>query len=91
MFRVNWVDALERAYHDAPVLPPEFVVHQGRGVRIVDLRTADEIVGPQGYIPGSDWIPDDEASERLAALPDDAPVVLVSREGERAAEIAKEL
>lgn len=91
MFRVNWVDALERAYHDAPVLPAEFVVHQGRNVRIVDVRPEGELLGPQGYIPGADWLPGEMALELLTALPDEAPVVLVSREGELAAELAKAL
>lgn len=91
MFRVNWVATELRSPSNVPMLPPDYVSRLGRGVRIVDLRTPEELTGPLGYIPGSDWVPAEEAVETLASLPPDAPVVLVSRGGERAGAVAQRL
>jgi rhodanese-related sulfurtransferase len=72
-------------------LPVEFVAGQGPAVRLIDIRDPQDFIGPLGYIPGSDWIP----HERLASLPErlepDAPLVVVSRHGERASEVARML
>lgn len=88
-FRLNWVSNLARSKRNEPMLCPEFVVHQGRAVRLVDLRTQDELLGPAGYIPGADWIPLEGAEEVLSKLPPDAPLVLVSRDGADACALAK--
>jgi rhodanese-related sulfurtransferase len=91
LFRVNWVGNLERSPSGMPLHTPEYVALQGPGVRIIDVREEEELVGPLGYIPGSDWIPRERAlslSERLPAL---TPVVLVSRAGERGSGLAGEL
>ncbi len=90
-FRVNWSANVTRTRHHEPVLCPEFVVHQGRGVRLVDVRGADELLGPQGYVPGIDWVPLEHAFSVLSTLPTDAPLVLVSRDGDEAAALAREL
>lgn len=88
MFRVNWIAAEFRSPSGIPLLTADYVSRLGRAVRLVDLRSAVELVGPLGYIPGSDWLPEESALEALAALPDDDPVVLVSRGGERAGALA---
>lgn len=88
MFRVNWVAAELRSPSGVPMLLPDYVAQLGRVARVVDLRAAEELTGPLGYIPGSDWIPRASALEQLAMLPKDEAVVLVSRGGERAAEVA---
>lgn len=91
MFRVNWVANLDRSPSGVPLHEPEFVARQGRGVRIVDVREPDELLGPLGHIPGCDFIPRDRAMtlrERLSPL---TPVILVSRGGERASELAHAL
>lgn len=89
-FRLNWSANLTRGPHGAPLLCPEFVVHQGRGVRLVDVRGGNDLEGPQGYIPGVDWVPLEHAASVLSQLPVDQPIVLVSRDGVDAAELAKE-
>ncbi|NOU28492.1 MAG: rhodanese-like domain-containing protein [Polyangiaceae bacterium] len=91
MFRVNWVASELRSPSAVPMQSPDYVSRLGRAVRIVDLRAAEELTGPLGYIPGSDWIPMDQAMATLSTLGKDDPVVLVSRGGERAGEIAKAL
>jgi rhodanese-related sulfurtransferase len=91
MFRVNWVSTIVRSPRGVPMLPPEFVVQQGRSVRFVDLRTAEELTGPLGYIPGVDWVPHELISSLPGRLGEDDPVILISRGGERAGEAALEL
>jgi len=91
VFRVNWVANLDRSPSGVPLHEAEFVARQGRGVRIVDVREPEELLGPLGHIPGCDFIPRARAMslhERLTPL---TPVILVSRGGERAAELAHAL
>lgn len=91
MLRLNWLSALERSPSGSPLVWPELAARQGRSVRIVDVREADELVGPLGHIPGVDWIPRDRVLSLLERLDRDAKVVLVSRAGERSGPLAKEL
>lgn len=91
MFRVNWVSALLRSPGGVPLHRTDFVSRQGRAVRIVDVREPDELTGPLGYVPGSDWVARAHAVEVLSRLPRDTPIVIVSRGGERAGEIALQL
>ncbi len=91
MFRVNWVSTTVRSPSGIPLLPAEFVARLGRSVRIIDVRTPEELTGPLGHIPGSDWIPREDAAGLASRLDRDAPIVLVSRGGERAGELAKHL
>lgn len=83
MFRINWVANLKRTPSGVPFVAADYVAKQGRRVRIVDVRNADELTGALGYVPGSDWIPLD----RISTLPDrvhhDAPVIVVSGGEER--------
>ncbi|MDB4932051.1 MAG: Hydroxyacylglutathione hydrolase [Myxococcaceae bacterium] len=88
MFRVNWVASEFRSPSGIPLLTADYVSRLGRAVRLVDLRSPEELAGPLGYIPGSDWLQGDQALRVLAELPDDDPVVLVSRGGERAGALA---
>ena len=88
MFRINWVASLERSPSGVPLHAPEFVARQGRGVRIVDIRERDELLGPLGYIPGADWVPRDRAPSLAQRIGRDAPVIIISRGGERGSEVA---
>jgi len=91
MLRGDWLSAIERSPSGSPLVWPEFVARQGRSVRIIDVREADELIGPLGHIPGAEWIPRERAPSLLERLPIDAKVVLVSRAGERSAPLAKQL
>ncbi len=88
MFRVNWVSAEFRSPSGIPLVTADYVARLGRAARLVDLRSAEEIAGPLGHVPGSDWLQEDQALERLRELPDDEPIVLISRGGERAGALA---
>jgi rhodanese-related sulfurtransferase len=91
MLRANWLGALERSPSGKPLLWPEFVARQGRSVHIVDVREPEELVGPLGHIPGSEWVPPERVASLEERLGKDAKIVLVSRAGERSAVLAQEL
>ncbi|MFO0603327.1 MAG: rhodanese-like domain-containing protein [Polyangiales bacterium] len=91
MFRVNWIASELRSPSGVPMHSPDYVSRLGRAAHLVDVRTPEELTGPLGYIPGSVWVPREEALARLSALDPDTPVVIVSRGGERAGELAKSL
>jgi rhodanese-related sulfurtransferase len=57
-------------------------------VHVVDLRPVDEAEGALGYIPGSVFVSIGRMKQLAAGMPDDLPVVLVSRTGEEAAAAA---
>src|SRR5688572_18848250 len=91
LFRVNWVASLERSPSGVPLHVPEFVARQGRRVRIVDVREHDGLLGPLGYVPGSDWIGREHAMTLTELVNPDDPIILVSRGGERSAQLAYDL
>ena len=91
MLRGNFLSAIERSPSGKPLLWPEFVARQGRSVRIIDVREPEEVVGPLGHIPGSEWIPAERVPSLLERLGKDAKVVLVSRAGERSGPLAAQL
>ncbi|MDQ3036844.1 MAG: rhodanese-like domain-containing protein [Myxococcota bacterium] len=91
MLRANWITSLERSPSGFPLHSAEFVARQGRTVRIIDVREADELTGPLGHIPGAEWIPRDCVSALASRLDHDAKLVLVSRAGERSGPLAREL
>jgi rhodanese-related sulfurtransferase len=91
LFRVNWASAIVRSPSGIPMLPADFVSRLGRAVRLVDLRRPEELTGPLGHIPGSDWVPLELADSLTTRLQPDDPVVLISRGGERAGGVAKRL
>lgn len=91
LFRVNWLDRVERSWGGAPILYVSFVAREAARVHLVDVRAAEELRGPLGWIPGSDWLPGDEVLTLAERLDRDDPVVLVSHQGERARAYAKTL
>lgn len=91
MFRVNWVGNLTRSADGAPQHAPSFVAKQGRRVRLVDLREEQDLVGPLGYIPGSDWVPESRASSLGMRVDEDEPIILLSNDGARSSAVAREL
>lgn len=91
MFRVNWVAHLDRSPSGVPLHEVEYVSRQGRGVRLVDVREAEELTGPLGHIPGSAWVPRGRGTSLSERLDPMTPVILISRGGERAAELAHAL
>lgn len=91
MFRVNWVSNLTRSPEGLPEHTPNFVAKQGRRVRLVDIREEADLLGPLGYIPGVDWVPESRARSLPLRIDEDEPVVLLSNDGHRSAALAREL
>lgn len=91
MFRVNWVANLKKTPSGVPFVTADFTAKQGRRVRIVDVRHADELVGALGYVPGSDWIPLDRIETLASRVDPDDPVILISGGEERAHNAAAQL
>jgi rhodanese-related sulfurtransferase len=91
MFRVNWVDNLRRTPGGVPFVTPDFTAKQGRRVRVIDVRSAEELTGALGYIPGSEWIPMDRIGTLADRIDRDSPVILVAAGEERSHDAAKDL
>lgn len=92
LVKLNWVGELWTAPDGTPMLSVDFVGRQGRQVRLIDIREADELIGPLGYIPGSEAVPAARVREVAERYPAGTPVVIVSRNGgARAAAAACEL
>ncbi|MEW5739471.1 MAG: rhodanese-like domain-containing protein [Myxococcota bacterium] len=91
LLRVNWNTSVRKDERGVPWLKPEFVAEQGRAVLVVDVRERDELVGPQGHLPGSAWIPAAEIERVAREVPDDTLLVLVSSDGQRSGEAALRL
>lgn len=73
------------------MLDPSFVVSQGRHVEIIDVRDAEDLLGPLGYIPAVRWVPFDEIGQIANVVPTNTPIVLVCRTGDRSAQAARQL
>lgn len=92
LIKLNWIGQLWTAPDGTPMLSVDFVGRQGRQVRLVDIRDPEELVGPLGYIPGSEAVPLARVREVAERYPAGTPVVIVSRNGgARAAEAVRTL
>jgi rhodanese-related sulfurtransferase len=91
LLRANFNAQRWRNPAGAPMVSAEFVSEAGRRIKIIDVRTVEEIVGPLGYVPGSYWVPAERIAELAQRLSPSAFVVLVSRGGERSALLAQYL
>jgi len=80
----RWRARVERDAEGAPTVSPLFVVQQGAGVQIVDLRAAEEATGILGHVAGSAFLGPEE-------IPSDMLVVLVDADGRKAAQVALDL
>lgn len=91
VFRINWVGNITRSPDGVPQHSPHFVAKQGRRVRLVDIREEQDLLGPLGYIPGSDWVPAGQAQSLRFRLDEDEPLVVLSSDGDRSGAVAREL
>ncbi|MBL9105758.1 MAG: rhodanese-like domain-containing protein [Myxococcales bacterium] len=92
LVKLNWLGGVWRSDVGTPFLSADFIARQGRSVRLIDVRTAEELTGPLGHIPGVEWV----ALEAIATVADryeaGTPVVVISQKGgRRAAEAARQL
>ena len=67
-------------------IDPGALAELSGAVQIVDVRSADEFVGPLGHIEGARLIPLEQLAGRVAELAGDVPVVTVCRSGARSAQ-----
>lgn len=92
LVKLNWLGAVWRSGSGTPFLSPDFIARQGRTVRLIDVRDADELTGPQGHIPGVEWVPLDRVAGISDRYPPGTPIVVISRAGaSRAADVARAL
>jgi rhodanese-related sulfurtransferase len=91
MFRVNWASNIARSPTGVPLASPTFAAKQGSRVRLVDIREEGEVLGPLGYIPGSDWIPESQARSLTMRLDEDEAVILICGSGDRSAAVARDI
>ncbi len=59
-----------------------------RAVQVVDVRAAEEFVGPLGHIRNAKLLPLDQLALRIGELSRDVPIVTVCRSGARSAQAA---
>lgn len=83
MFRVNWVANIKWTPSGVPFVTADFVAKQGRKVRVVDIRKPEELTGPLGHLPGSDWVPLDRVQTLRDRVDRDTPIIVVSGGEER--------
>lgn len=86
--QLNWLESVDRSRGNRPMLRAEFVAELGRDVRLIDVRTPEELIGNLGHLPGSYAV----ALDRIQRVPEllgrAAPVVLVCDDGERSSAAA---
>jgi glyoxylase-like metal-dependent hydrolase (beta-lactamase superfamily II)/rhodanese-related sulfurtransferase len=74
-----------RSYAGLPELPPHWVAEHLGELTILDVRSLEEVNGPDGRIDGSLLLPLPELEQRSGEIPPDRPVVVVCHSGSRSA------
>jgi sulfur dioxygenase len=82
---------VQRSYAGLPELAPAWVAAHLAELTIVDVRSPEELDGPDGYISGSLNIPLPELEQRRQEIPSGKPVVVVCHSGSRSALATQQL
>jgi rhodanese-related sulfurtransferase len=77
---------LHRTHAGIDEIDPEWVAAHPDSARIIDVREADEYVGPYGHIDGAMLLPLGELAARIDEIKSDTPIVTVCRSGGRSAQ-----
>jgi len=72
-------------YAGFPEIAPEWVASHRSDVRVLDVRSPEELDGELGRLDGAALIPLDELRARLSEVDSDKPVVVVCQTGKRSA------
>jgi sulfur dioxygenase len=88
--RTSWAP-VQRSYAGLPELTPAWVSAHLRDLTILDVRSPEELQGPDGLISGSLNIPLPELEERRQEIPNGKPVVVVCHSGSRSALATQQL
>lgn len=81
----------DRSPGGVPEVAPSWVLAHHCQVRLVDVRSEEELTGPLGRIPWARHVPLDRLEDEAEAWDRDAPVVLVCRSGRRSARATRAL
>jgi rhodanese-related sulfurtransferase len=82
---------LQRSYAGLPELAPAWVAAHLPELTILDVRSPEELQGPDGHISGSLNIPLPELEQRRQEIPAGKPVVVVCHSGSRSALATQQL
>jgi rhodanese-related sulfurtransferase len=82
---------LQRSFAGLPELPPHWVADHLGELAILDVRSDEEVAGPDGRIAGSLHIPLPELEARRGEIPDARPLVVVCHSGSRSALATQQL
>ena len=82
---------LSRSYAGLPELPPSWVVDHLAELTLLDVRSAEEFLGPDGHVAGSLLLPLPELEQRSGEIPAGKPVVVVCHSGSRSALATQQL
>ena len=80
-----------RSYAGLPELTPAWVAAHRQDVTILDVRSSEELEGPDGRVAGSVAIPLPDLADRQDEIPGDRPVVVVCHSGSRSALATQQL
>jgi len=80
---------VEHTTSGVPVVPPDWLAANPRGVRVVDVREHIEFCGPLGHIEGAELVPLSGLQGATRAWPRDRPVVTVCTYGTRSGKAAR--
>lgn len=86
-FRLAWM-AASAGSDGVPRVSADYVARQGRILRVIDIRDEAALHGPLGHVPGSDWVPYDEAGALHTRVGAYEPTVLVCEDGSRSGALA---
>jgi rhodanese-related sulfurtransferase len=89
LLRLNFLANIRRDAAGTATVAAEFVVEQGRMVRILDVRDESDLHGRLGHIPSVTHVPLQRISEVPGVLAADTCIVVVSNHGARAALAAR--
>ena len=82
---------VQRSYAGLPELAPAWVANHLDQLTILDVRSPEELEGPDGRISGSLNIPLPELEQRRQDIPANQPVVVVCHSGSRSALATQQL
>ncbi|MEB3234355.1 MAG: MBL fold metallo-hydrolase [Cyanobacteriota bacterium] len=82
---------VQRSYGGLPELPPAWVAEHRSALTLLDVRSLEEVSGPDGHVPESLLIPLPELEQRLGEIPRERPVVVLCHSGSRSALATQQL
>jgi sulfur dioxygenase len=88
--RAAWAP-VQRSYAGLPELSPAWVDAHRSELTILDVRSPEELVGPDGHLSGSLNIPLPDLEQRRQEIPSGKPVVVVCHSGSRSALATQQL